>query len=93
MIFEIIWLVLGLGGAYLALVREFQMLQQNSYFASRYSGWLKSSFSPTRFVIKLVIAALIVAAAFFGNDTFSDSMMLFSVVGIYFGWRGFSENG
>ncbi len=92
MIFEIIWLSLGLLGVYLSLVREFQMLQQNSYFASRYTGWLKSSFSMIRAIIKLVIVALIVAAAFFGNDTFSDSMMLFSVVGIYFGWRNFSEN-
>ena len=89
---ETVWLALGLLGFYLALVREFQMLQQNSYFASRYTGWLKSSFSTLRTVIKAVIVALIVAAAFFGNDTFSDSMMLFSVIGIYFGWRGFSEN-
>lgn len=93
MIFEIIWLILGLGGAYLALVREFQMLQQNSYFAVRYFGWLKSSFSPLRFIARLIVAALVIAAAFFGNDTVSDSMMLFSVVGIYFGWKGFSENG
>ncbi len=92
MIFEIIWLALGLVGIYLSLVREFQMLQQNSYFAARYWGWLRSSFSVTRTAIKLVISALIIAAPVFGNETFSDSMMLFSVVGIYFGWRGFFEN-
>ena len=93
MIKEIIWLALGLGGAYLSLVRAFQMLQQNSYFASRYAGWLKSSFSAVRFVIKAIILALVVAAAVLGSDTFTASMMLFSVLGIYFGWRGFSENG
>ncbi len=93
MIKEIIWLTLGLGGAYLSLVRAFQMLQQNSYFASRYAGWLRSSFSAVRFVIKAIILALIIAAAVLGNDTFTASMMLFSVFGIYFGWRGFSENG
>lgn len=92
MIKEIIWLLLGLCGAYLSLVRAFQMLQQNSYFASRYVGWLQSSFSPLRFIIKLIIIALIVAAAVFGIETVTDSMMLFSVLGIYFGWRGFSEN-
>ncbi len=93
MIKEIIWLALGLGGAYLALVRAFQMLQQNSYFASRYVGWLRSSFSAVRCIIKVIILALVVAAAVFGNDTFTASMMLFSVLGIYFGWRGFCENG
>lgn len=92
MIKEIIWLILGLGGAFLSLVRAFQMLQQNSYFATRYCGWLKSSFSALRSVIKTVILVLIIAAAFFGEETFTASMMLFSVLGIYFGWRCFSEN-
>ena len=30
---EAVWLLLGGIGAYMSLVREFQMLQQNSYFA------------------------------------------------------------
>ncbi len=89
---EAVWLLLGVLGIYLSLVREFQMLQQNSYFASRYWGWIKSSFSVIRTVVKAVTGALIIAAAVFGNETFSDSMLLFSVLGIYFGWRGFSEN-
>lgn len=93
MIKEIIWLIVGLGGAYLSLVRAFQMLQQNSYFAVRYIGWLKSSFSIIQTVIKLVITILVLAAAVFGVNTFKASMMLFSVLGIYFGWRAFSENG
>ena len=90
---EAVWLLLGGIGAYMSLVREFQMLQQNSYFASRYSGWLKSSFSPLRFIIRLVISALVIAAAAFGAETFTASMMLFSVLSLYFGWRGFAENG
>ena len=93
MIKEIIWLFLGLGGAYLSLVRAFQMLQQNSYFASRYCGWLKSSFSVLSCIIKVIILALIIAAAVFGESTFTASMLLFSVLAVYFGWRGFSENG
>lgn len=90
---EAVWLAFGGIGAYMALVREFQMLQQNSYFASRYRGWIKSSFSPLRFIIRLVIAALIIAAAVFGAETFTSSMMLFSVLAFYFGWRAFAENG
>ncbi|MBO7217897.1 MAG: UDP-N-acetylmuramoyl-tripeptide--D-alanyl-D-alanine ligase, partial [Clostridia bacterium] len=89
---EAVWLLLGGIGAYLSLVRAFQMLQQNSYFASRYFGWIKSSFSPVNFIIRLVILGLIIAAAALGAETFTASMMLFSVLGIYFGWRGFSEN-
>lgn len=92
MIKEILWLLLGILGAYLSLVRAFQMLQQNSYFATRYFGWIKSSFSPINFILRLIIIGLIVAAAIIGADTFTASMTLFSVLGIYFGWRGFSEN-
>ncbi len=90
---QIAFLILGLTGSYLALVRELQMLQQNSYFASRYAGWLKSSFSVTRTVIRVITLTLIVAGALFGEETFIDSMLLFSVLSLYFGWRGFSENG
>lgn len=90
---EAVWLLLGGIGAYLSLVRAFQMLQQNSYFAKRYFGWIKSSFSPVNFIIRLFIVGLILAAAILGADIFTASMMLFSVLGVYFGWRGFSENG
>ncbi len=90
---ESAFLLIGIIGSYLALVREFQMLQQNSYFASRYSGWLKTSFSVIRTVIKAITIALITAAALFGTETFTASMLLFSVLSLYFGWRGFSENG
>ena len=93
MIKEILWILLGTFGAYLSLVRAFQMLQQNSYFASRYFGWLKTSFSPLNFIIRIVIVGLIIAAVILGIDTFTASMMLFSVLGVYFGWRNFSENG
>ncbi len=92
MILEILWLALGLLAAFLNLVRQFQMLQQNSYFASRYHGWLKSSFSPLTSIVKGAVFILIVWAVFFGNETFSASMLLFSVLGLYFGWKGFSEN-
>lgn len=89
---EAVWLIIGLLGGYLSLVRAFQMLQQNSYFASRYCGWLKSSFSVLSCIIKVIILALIIAAAVFGESTFTASMLLFSVLAVYFGWRGFSEN-
>lgn len=93
MITNIFWVLLGIFAIFLNLIRQFQMLQQNSYFASRYFGWLRDSFSPLRLIIKLVMAALVIWAAILGRDTFLATIMLFSSLGIYFGWRAFSENG
>lgn len=92
MIKEIIFLVLGLLAVLLNLVRQFQMLQQNSYFASRYSGYLKGSLSPVKTLVNAVMLGLVVAAALYGEKSFTSSMLLFSAVGIYFGWKGYYEN-
>ncbi len=47
-------------GAVFSLYRQLQMLQQNSYFASRYFGWLKQSYTT-----ELTITAVFYCAATF----------------------------
>ena len=41
-----------------ALTRQFQMLQQNSYFPSRYGGWVKTAFLPAM-AGQIVLAVLL----------------------------------
>lgn len=52
-------LILG-GGAVFSLYRQLQMLQQNSYFPSRYFGWIKQSYT-----IELAITAVLYCAISF----------------------------
>ncbi len=77
---------------YLALVRQYQMLQQNSYFASRYLGWIKSSFSPLSFILRGILAGLTVWACFLKEGTLENSLIVFSAGALYFGWRAFAQN-
>lgn len=77
---------------FLALVRQYQMLQQNSYFATRYFGWLKSSFTPLTYILKGILLALAVWAAFMPENTLKNSLIVFSAASLYFGWRAFSLN-
>ena len=44
-IYLMLSLVFSSIGALFALTRQFQMFQQNSYYPSRYFGWLKTSFN------------------------------------------------
>ena len=92
MIVDILFLLLGVFASILALVRQYQMLQQNSYFLSRYFGWLKTSFSPFNLVLRLVLAGLVIAAAIFGIETFIESLLLFSGGALYFGWKAYLLN-
>lgn len=43
--FLLIFLAISSVSSLFAITRQFQMLQQNSYYPSRYFGWLKTSFS------------------------------------------------
>ncbi|MDO4608352.1 MAG: UDP-N-acetylmuramoyl-tripeptide--D-alanyl-D-alanine ligase [Clostridia bacterium] len=52
-------LILAAGGIF-SLYRQLQMLQQNSYFPSRYFGWLKQSYT-----IELAITAVLYCAISF----------------------------
>lgn len=88
----ILSLVVGFIAAMFSLVRQYQMLQQNSYFASRYLGWLKSDFHPLPYFLKGILLLLAVWAAILGSKILSDSMLLFAAGALYLGWRGFSKN-
>ncbi len=88
----ILSLNIGLIAAILGLIRQYQMLQQNSYFGSRFLGWLKSDLTPLPYVIKGVLLALTVWAAVLGEKVLADSMIVFSAVALFFGWKGFAKN-
>lgn len=87
-----LFILLGIFSCMLSLVREFQMLQQNSYFLRRYFGWLKTAITPMTVALRLVLVALVVAAAVFGNKTFLESLLLFSGGALYFGWKAYLLN-
>ena len=84
-------LVLVLSGI-MSLIRQYQMLQQNSYFAKRYFGWLKSDFNFISLSIKIVLVALAVWALFLSEETLKNSLTLFAAVALYFGWRAYAMN-
>jgi len=76
----------------LGLVRQYQMLQQNSYFASRYFGWLKGNISVFPTILKSFVVILAVWAVFLGFETLKNSLTLFAAVALYFGWKSASLN-
>lgn len=76
----------------LSLVRQYQMLQQNSYFAGRYFSWLKSNTNILNLILKFVLIALAVVAAILGEDMLKNSLTLFAAGSLYFGWRSASLN-
>lgn len=87
-----IGIIIGIIATALALVRQFQMLQQNSYFAKRYVGWLKSDFSPVTSVLKAILAVLAVCGLFLNDTATEGSLLIFAAVALYFGWKGFKAN-
>ncbi len=92
MIVDALIILLGIFSAMLSLVRQYQMLQQNSYFLSRYFGWLKTSFSLLLIVLRLVLVALVIWAAVLGTEIFVESILLFSGAALYFGWKAYLLN-
>lgn len=62
-----------------ALTRQIHMLQLNSYYLSRYFGWLKGAFS-ARTVGALLLAALTAAAAFAPGGVWLLAASVFSAV-------------
>lgn len=76
----------------LSLVRQYQMLQQNSYFAARYFSWLKSNTNILNLVLKFVLVILAAVATVLGEDMLKNSLTLFAAGGLYFGWRSASLN-
>lgn len=91
-IYQALCLVLGIIGVFLLQVRQLQMLQQNSYFASRYFGWLKSSFSVLKALPFVVLIALLIFGLTFGEITFVESIPFFSAVTLWLGVVAFKKN-
>ncbi len=56
----IIICVLAVASALFSVTKQFQMLQQNSYFASRYFKWLKEAFFESIIVLTLFFCAITV---------------------------------
>lgn len=92
MYLHVIAIIIAIVAGYLSLIRQYQMLQQNSYYAARYLGWLKENISVIPYVLKGVLVVLAVWASFLGNATLKDSLIMFSAVALYFGWRSYSMN-
>ena len=85
-------LILALVGAAFLQVRHLQMLQQNSYFASRYFGWLKSSFSLLKILPFVAMIALLAFGLSFGETTFTESMPFFSAIALWLGVIALKKN-
>ncbi len=76
--FAAIFAVLGIS----ALTRQYQMLQQNSYFAVRYLRWYKGAFDGGKLfeVIRALIGASAVAAAYFSSTVLQLVLLSLSAV-------------
>ena len=92
MFLNVIAVIIAVISGFSGLIRQYQMLQQNSYFASRYYGWLKNNTPVLPLVLKGFIIILALLAAFLGEGTIKESLTLFVAVALYFGWRAAALN-
>ena len=91
-IYQAICIVLGLVGASFLQVRQLQMLQQNSYFASRYTKWLVGSFTVLKTLPFVTLVALLIFGLKFGETTFTESIPFFSAVTLWLGVVALKKN-
>ena len=91
-IYQAICLVLSLVGIALLQVRQLQMLQQNSYFASRYTKWLVNSFSVLKTLPFVTLIALLEFGLTFGEETFVESIPFFAAITLWLGVVAFKKN-
>ncbi len=63
-----------------SLIKQFQMLQQNSYFPSRYFGWLKSNFSLIAIFLFAVSSFLLAFEQYLIHLIFISLCSLISVI-------------
>ncbi len=63
-----------------SLTRQLQMLQQNSYFPSRYLKWLKANFSVTPIFVFFVSSALLALKLYFIQLIFIAVYLIFSTL-------------
>ena len=67
-VFNLLSVAFALIAAFLGSAKAFQMLQQNSYIASRYADWLKEHFTVGRTALKIAFAALLSVLGFLRKD-------------------------
>lgn len=91
-IYQMICLILALVGVFLLQVRQLQMLQQNSYFASRYTKWLVNSFTVLKTLPFVTLVALLIFGLKFGETTFTESIPFFSAVILWLGVVAIKKN-
>ena len=77
--FEICLYIVTAVGAIMSLVRQFQMLQQNSYYPSRYLKWLKEKMAEN-IIIPFVFSAIAVEGAIIGNELLHRIIIAVSAV-------------
>ena len=63
-----------------SIIKQFQMLQQNSYFPSRYFGWLKSNFSLITIFLFAVSSFLLAFEQYLIHLIFISLCSLISVI-------------
>lgn len=74
--------LVALGGMF-TFTRQAQMLQQNSYFASRYLKWLREEMHPRKQILHSVFFAAAILLFFFGGSVamiiYSSFMLIFKI--------------
>ena len=92
MFLNVVAVIIAVISGFLGLIRQYQMLQQNSYYASRYFSWLKGNSPVFPLILKGFIIILALLAAFIGENTLKESLTLFAAIALYFGWRAAALN-
>lgn len=78
-IFFLLSLILTALTGLFSLVKQFQMLQQNSYFPSRYFGWLRTNFSPLQIFIFFITSCFLAFSFFEGLAVFCLIVLLVTI--------------
>lgn len=82
-IFLLVSLILSAFVGFAGLVKQFQMLQQNSYFPSRYAAWLKTNLS-LRYVFAFFISSILFCIEYYIAQTvFLVLVLVFSIFSAY----------
>ncbi len=78
-IFLLITMLLAATTSVFNITRQFQMLQQNSYFPSRYTKWLKDNFPYIHFFIFFISSVLFCLKLYLVQMLFIGIVLVFSV--------------
>lgn len=73
----LIAMILSAASALFSLTRQFQMLQQNSYFPSRYFGWLKDSFAVILAVLSILFCA---SSVLYTSEKYTEQGVLIAFI-------------